>query len=142
MVMGRISDMVDVIDAAGAYSMEATSTPPQPPERSLSGLVYASEARRAIIEMERRIDQGKWSLAVARGLSTFRALSSRLATSFPGSHEAEAGALAALRTQISPRRLMRFREIQARALSNAAISETDALFVLLFTVDFAMRMEE
>jgi len=37
---------------------------------------------------------------------------------------------------------MRFREIQARALSDAAVSESDALFALLFLVDFAMRMEE
>ncbi|MEM6962163.1 MAG: ADP-ribosylation factor-like protein [Myxococcota bacterium] len=139
-VVQSFADLVDVVDTL-AKRPEAPEAAP-PPTRSLSHLVDAPDARLAVIDVETMVDAHDWQGAVRRSGSAFRALSSRLATAFPGTRAAEAAALAALRTGISAERLTRFREVESRALSNGAVSSLDALFSLLFIADFAVRLEE
>jgi mutual gliding-motility protein MglA len=109
--------------------------------RNLSDLVAPGSARDAVAAVEADIERGDWASAVRRGLAAFRDLASRLAGSLalvPG----EAPALAALLTNLPASRYLRFREVTDREAQRGAIASADALFVLFFLADVAMRADE
>ena len=114
---------------------------PAGPARNLSDLVSTGAARDGLAGIESDIERGDWGRAVRRGAATYRDIATKLAGALapiPG----EAPALAALLTAVPASRYLRYREVTDRVEQGGAVSSSDALFVLFFLTDIALRLDD
>src|SRR5262249_36330593 len=140
--LGEVSDAIERLTPTDLQ--KTTSSPyrvPTQPARTLSELVQNGAIRDALASMEAEIDRGDWDAAVRTGAATYRDISGKLAGALapiPG----EAPALAALLTSVPANRYLRYREVTDRVEQGGAVSSTDALFVLFFLTDVALRLDD
>jgi signal recognition particle receptor subunit beta len=139
--LGEVADAIEKLQPADARTTSGTHRMPSAaPSRALSDLLAQGSARDALMAMEVDVERGDWNACIRHGTAAFRDLSARLAGSLAPS--GDAGALAALLTNLPANRYLRFREVCDRVAQGGAVSSTDAIFGLFFLCDFALRVEK
>jgi signal recognition particle receptor subunit beta len=138
--LGEVSDAIEKLTPTDGRTISGQIRVPGP-ARNLSDLVATVSARDALAAIEADIERGDWDGAVRRGASTYRDVSTKLAGAL-APLSGEAPALAALLTNVPANRYLRYREVTDRVEQGGAVSSTDALFVLFFLTDVALRLEE
>ncbi len=139
--LGEVSEAIEKLTPTDGRSISGQIRVPSGPARNLSDLVASSSARDGLATIEGDIERGDWDGAVRHGAAAYREISSKLAGALapmPG----EAPALAALLTNLPAGRYLRYREVTDRVEQGGAVSSTDALFVLFFLTDVALRLED
>jgi signal recognition particle receptor subunit beta len=138
--LGEVADAIEKLTPTDGRTISGQIRVPGP-ARNLSDLVPASSARDSLATIEADIERGDWDGAVRHAAAAYREISAKLAGALaplPG----EAPALAALLTNLPAGRYLRYREVTDRVEQGGAVSSTDALFLLFFLTDVALRLEE
>ncbi|HKA87745.1 MAG TPA: GTPase domain-containing protein [Haliangiales bacterium] len=140
--LGEVADAIEKLTPTDGRSISGPIRAiPSGAARNLSDLVASSTARDGLAAIEGDIERGDWDGAVRHGAAAYREISSKLAGAL-APIPSEAPALAALLTNLPAGRYLRYREVTDRVEQGGAVSSTDALFVLFFLTDVALRLEE